>query len=250
MLRLLRTLLISVACVLGIPLLAGCEEKSSVDVNIHGVNYSENTFTFSIRDPAVPNSSAGGGLIDPFGAGGIMCCFTLPKKWHPGIQVQVRTTHWLPKLPDGSLPEVKGEHLVEVPPYVDGKPGELWVLRGVDGSVSVISSDFQPDHPKWPGKVRGWPVPSREYKLRRWEIYREHEEAGVKVYLSLLDELEKEPEKRAREAWQFTQKYEPAELKPFSGPDDPNYRRFLRQDYQASLERSRKLLKQVMDAKP
>jgi hypothetical protein len=36
--------------------------------------------------------------------------------------------------------------------------GELWVLRGADGSMSVVSSDFQPDHPNWPGRVKDWPV--------------------------------------------------------------------------------------------
>lgn len=250
MLGLLRTLPILAACLLGTPLLAGCEERTSVDVNIHGVNYSGNTFTFSVSDPATPDKSSGGGLIDPFGAGGIMCCFSLPKKWQPGIKVRVWTKHWLPKLPDGSLPEVTEEHVVEVPPYVEGKPGELWVLRGADGGVSVVSSDFQPDHSKWPGKVKGWPVPSREYQLERWEIDRHHEAAGVDLYLSLLDELEKDPHKRAKESWDFSQKYDPEELKAFSGPDDPEYRRFLREDYQASLERSRKLLKQVMEAKP
>jgi hypothetical protein len=232
------------------PLLAGCEERTSVEVNVHGVNYSGNTFTFSVSDPATPDSSAGGGLIDPFGAGGIMCCVSLPKKWQPGIKVRVRTKHWLPKLPDGSLPEVKEEHVVEVPPYVDGKPGELWVLRGADGNVSVISSDFQPDHPKWPGKVKGWPVPSREYQLERWEIYRNHEEGGVKLYLSLLEELDKDPLARAKEDWEFTKKNEPTALAGFTGPEDPRYQLTLRKEYEEGLQRSKRLLKEVMEEKP
>jgi hypothetical protein len=235
---------------LGLPLLAGWEEPTSVGVNIHGVNYSDNTFTFSVSDPATPDRSAGGGLIDPFGAGGLICCFSLPKKWMPGIKVRVWTKHWLPKLPDGSLPAVEEQHIVEVPPYVDGKPGELWILRAVDGSASVISSDFQPDHPQWPGKVKGWPVPSREYQLERWEIYRNHEEGGVRLYVSLLEQLEKTPQKEAREAWDHAKRYEPSSIEGFSGPDDPNYLIALKKEYQDGLDESHRRLKRVMEDRP
>jgi hypothetical protein len=156
-----RTALLQ-TCLICSLLLVACG-KQTVNVNLHGVNYSGETFTYSVADPATPENAAGGELIDPFGAGGTICCATLPSKWRPGIKLQVRTTHWLKKLPDGSLPEVKQVNLLEVPRYVDDKPGELWVLRGGDGNVSILSTDFQPDHAQWPGKVKGWPI-------RRWSI--------------------------------------------------------------------------------
>jgi hypothetical protein len=249
MLKLLRTLQILAACLLGTPLLAGCEEPT-VGVNVHGVNYTGDTFSFIVNDPAKPDSGAGGELIDPFGAGGITCCVTLPNKWKPGIKLQVHTTHWLPKKPDGSLPEVKEEHVVEVPPYVDGKPGELWVLREADGSVSVISSDFQPDHARWPGKVKGWPVPSLEYRRERWEISRKYEAEGVAFFLSMLDQLKKDPVRRAKEDWEFAKQQHPTEIKNFYGPEDPRYHLALKEEYEKGLLRSRGLLKQVMEAKP
>jgi hypothetical protein len=249
MINLLRAVSILAACLLSAPLLAGCD-KPTVDVNIHGVNYSGNTFTFVVSDPATPSASAGGGLIDPFGAGGITCCFTLPKKWRPGIKVQVRTKHWLPKLPDGSLPEVMEEHLVEIPPYIDGKPGELWVLRTADGSVSVISSDFQPDHPNWPGKVKGWPVPSLEFRRERWEIYRKYEADGVAFFISMLDQLKRNPVGRAKEDWEFAKKQHPDEIKDFSGPEDPRYHAALKREYEQGLERSRNRLAQITEEKP
>jgi hypothetical protein len=214
------------------------------------VNYSGDPFSYYVTDPAKPRVAGAGELIDPFAAGGTTCCFSLPKKWRPGIKVQVRTSHWLADRPDGTIPEIKGEHIVEVPPYANGKPGELWVLRAADGSVSVISSDFQPDHPKWPGKVKGWPVPSLEYRRERWEIRRVYEEGGVRLFQSLLDQLEKDPHARARKDWDFAQKDKPASLKGFSGPDDPRYHLFLRRDYEEGLRRSKTLLKQVMEARP
>jgi hypothetical protein len=229
--------------------LAGCEHPT-VNVSVHGINYSGATFSYYVTDPTKPDSSGGGELIDPFAAGGTTCCFSLPKKWRPGIKVQVRTTHWLPKRPDGSLPEVKEENIVEVPPYVDGNPGELWVLRAVDGNLSVISSDFQPDHRKWPGKLKGWPVPSLEYRRERWDLMRNHEQQGIELYLSLLAQLEQDPQHRAEEEWEFSKKDNPAAIGSFSGPDDPRYLLSLKGEYEEGLRRSRKLLMEIEEAKP
>jgi hypothetical protein len=156
----------------------------------------------------------------------------------------------LPKLPDNSLPEVKETHVVEVPRYMDGKPGELWVLRTADGSIDLISSDFQPDHEKWPGKVKGWPVPSLKYRRERWELYRHHEEGGVRLYTSLLAQLENTPEAEAKEAWEHAKEYEPASLKGFAGPRDPRYRAALKAHYLEGLEESHRRLKNVMEARP
>ncbi|MFC5461530.1 DUF3304 domain-containing protein [Massilia niabensis] len=237
------------ACLLGTFLLSACE-KQTVDVNLHGVNYTGDTFSYWVMDPTNPERGSGGELIDPFGAGGTLCCATLPRKWQPGIKLTIRTTHWLKERPDGSLPEVKKEHVVEVPKYVDGKPGELWVLRNADESVSVVSSDLQPDHVQWPGKVKGWPVASLEYRRERWELFRKHEEGGVRLFLSALAELAEDPEKHTKEEWAHTKKYNPSELIGFSGHGDPKYRDFLRKQHEEGLERSRKLLKNVMDARP
>jgi hypothetical protein len=244
-----RPFLVSVMWLLSAPVLVACA-KPTVDVSIHGVNYSGTAFSYYVVDPAHPNSSGTGELIDPFAAGGTVCCFSMPKKWRPGIKVRIHSTHWLPNLPDGSFPEVKEVHFVDVPPYVNGTPGELWILRGVDGSISVISSDFQPDHSKWPGKLKGWPVASVEYRRERWKLMKEHEEDGVELYLSLLDELEKEPQSRARDSWAFAKEHDPSITKRFSGPDDPGYLLFLKENYTLSLERSRKLLKNVMESRP
>lgn len=237
-------------CLLMVAALAACE-KSTVDVSLHGVNYSNETFTSYVKDPdARDGTGAGGELIDRFAAGGTTCCATLPGKWRPGIKLQVNTTHWLKKRPDGELPEIKESHLVEVPPYVDGKPGELWVLRAADGSIGVVSSDFQPDHPKWPGKVKGWPVPSLEYRRERWEIIRNYEQQGLDLYISLLKKLEEDPQAEAREAWEYAQKNERSTVESFSGPDDPKYVMRLKSEYETGLEHSRQRVKEIMGAYP
>lgn len=237
------------ACFATVLLLSACE-KPTVDVNLHGVNYTKDTFSYVVSDLARPNSGSGGELIDPFGAGGMTCCVTLPKKWRPGIKLQVRTTHWVEEGPDQNIQVVKGEHVVDVPKYTDGRPGELWVLREADGQVSVVSSDVQPDHPGWPGKVKGWPVPSLEYRRARWELLREHQKMYVNTFLKLLDELEKTPDARAKAAWESEIEYNKEALIGFSGPHDPRYRAYLKNDYLGDLKYSREQLARIMEKKP
>ena len=244
----IRSLLLP-AFLLGASLLSGCG-KSTVSVSLHGVNYTVEPFTYMVVDPVDPDKINGGEHIDSFSAGGTTCCATLPRIWRPGTKLTVRTIHWLKARPDGSLPEVKQVHVVEVPQYADGKPGELWVLRNADGSVGVVSSDFQPDHAQWPGKVKGWPVPSLEYQRERWELYRKYEADGVRLYVSLSEKLKNDPKKHLEESWESTKKNYPEDLKEFSGPSDPKYFDSLKKEYDEGLERSKRLLKDVMDAKP
>ena len=242
----------SLACLLCAALLVACGE-SMLNVNLHGVNYSGETFSYAVADPATPDQLSGGELIDPFGAGGTTCCASLPKEWRPGIKLQVRTTYWTEERINGEnkISEFKDVRVVDVPPYVEGKPGELWVLREADGGVSVLSSDYQPDHPKWPGKVKGWPVPSLAYQRERWELYRKHEQGGIDLYLSLLKELKDAPQVRAKDAWEFADKYDPEGIrKTYTGPDDPRFIAFLEARYKEGLKRSTERLEMLMKERP
>lgn len=236
-------------CAIALPALTGCA-KENVPVSIHGVNYTAQEFTYTIVDPNNKKNFGGGELIAPFSAGGTMCCYELPTKWRAGIQVQINGTHWLPEKPDGSLPEVKETKLVEVPRYVDGKPGELWVLRGADGTLSLVSSDYQPDHAKWPGKVKGWPVPSREYQRERWDLYINHEQGYVRLYEKFLKELQSSPKSHAEESWAYSKEREPTSLARFSGPQDSEYLAYLRRSYEDGLKEAQTKLKELKERRP
>ncbi len=228
---------------------SGCE-KSTVSVDVHGVNYGGNEFFYSIIDPDTQRPSGVGEHIAPYAGSGITCCFTLPKKWRPGIKVQLFIRHWLPQSPDGSLPKVDRNETVEVPPYIDDKPGELWIIRSAEGAISVVSSIYEPDHPKWPGKIRGWPVPSIEYQREQWEMYRKYEQQGVDMYISLLDDLKRRPEKTTKEAWKSAKEHDPESLKAFAGPDDPQYAAALKIRYEYGLALCRERLENVMRTRP
>lgn len=63
-------------------MLTGCE-KPTVDVNIHGVNYKGDAFSYVVAEPARPDSAAGGELVDAFAAGGTTRAKEKMKHWVP-----------------------------------------------------------------------------------------------------------------------------------------------------------------------
>ena len=182
-------------------MLAACA-KSDVPVPLHGVNYSGQTFRYFLVDPTNEKNSGGGEEIGPFEAGGTVCCFTLPAQWRPGLKVEIRETYWLPKRPDNTLPELKKKHVVKVPSYAGREVGELWVIRAADGTMSLVSSNYQPNHRKWPGKIKGWPVPDLAYRRQRYDLYINDARENVELYRGLLDELDRTPAKGATDSWE------------------------------------------------
>lgn len=221
---------------------------SHTSVSLHGVNYSDREFSYFIAAPENPKKTIGGEHIAPFAGGGTTCCAVLPWKWQPGTKVRLTTTHWLKKLPDGSLPEVTEEHEVEVPEYAEA--GELWIIRDSAGKISVVSSNVQPDHPTWPGKVKGWPVPSLEYQRQRWELYVHEKKIYLNTFANSLKEIESDPDKQAMEAWNHAMEYSPSELKGFTGPKDPNYRSHLTNTYSIRLRELEGELDALLRSKP
>ena len=237
-------------CVSGCGSLVSASAKDRVSVSVHGVNHTGNEFTYVLIDPANPANTAGGELVEPFATGGTMCCFDLPTKWEPGIRMLIKTTNFLATDTDKSLSEVRNTYSAEVPPYVDGKAGELWVIRTAAGDVELVSSDFQPDHASWPGKVKGWPVPTLEYRRSRWEIYVQSEQMHVTNYKELLARLENIPEEASKVAWEHDMKYRGNQVKQFTGPSDPKYSTYLKSRYQAGLAGAIERLRAVEAQKP
>ena len=239
------------------PLLTACAKPNtpassakSIPVPIHGVNYTAEPFSFVVIDLQDPKNYGGGETINSYGAGGTMCCYSLPAQWKPGLKVEIAETYWLPMKADKSVPEVKKKHVVAIPPYQGGKAGELWVLRGTGGEMTVVSSDVQPDHQSWPGKVKGWPVPSIEYQRELQDKEIAEAQSTVALYVRSLDELKKDPEKRTLEEWDSNMLYRPDRLKPYKGPNDPAYLAMLKKDYENKLVSAEADLKNIKAARP
>lgn len=236
-------------CFFCAPILAACG-KSSLPVSIHGVNYSVEPFSFALKDPIAPENKGDGELVDSYAAGGTTCCYELPNKWRPGLKVSIQAKHWVGKSADDSLHDIDTTHLVEIPPYADGKPGELWVLRAADGSMNIVSSDFQPDHPNWPGKVKGWPVPSLAYQRERWDLYIKVQMGYVSTFETLLKNFANSPDKTAQEDWDVSMKNDRKSLAGFRGPDDLSYRVRLKREYERGLIESHAELTRLQAGRP
>ena len=243
--------------VLCAPILTACAKPEApaaaakaIPVPIHGVNYSAQPFSFVVIDPQDTKNYGGGETIDSYGAGGTVCCYSLPAKWRPGLTVRIAETYWLPPIADKSLPEITKKHEVEIPAYLNGKAGELWVLRGPDGELNVVSSNLQPDHPAWPGKIKGWPIPSVEHQRKRHDVHIVEAQGFVNVFTGLLDDMNKDPAKMAKEQWEFSSAREDAKLKPYRGHTDPAYHAMLKKEYEASLAHSIQELNRYQATRP
>lgn len=164
-----------------LPMTAHAEKTIAVPVS--AINYTDqelNSFVFSVPDN--PRQAAGGPSLLPYEGGGTMCCYSLPKKWRPGIKVKLTYDWWQ----GDDKPRKYVERIFEVPRYPDKTPGMLWALFYEGGEVQVVSSDFDPGHPKWPGKIKHWPEPSLEYKRKLWEEEVERTKGSINNAKSLM----------------------------------------------------------------
>ena len=271
-----RTLRLALVTLLCLQVLTACAKGGVASVNIHGVNYTGREFSYRIEDPSNPDNHGGGELVDAYSAGGTLCCYELPRTWRPGITLQVHTIRWKDK-PDDDVrtprEEIRQSQVVEVPQY-KGKPGELWVLLQADGRVAVVSSDVQPDHPDWPGAIKGWPVPSVEFMRKQADVYIEDAESWVRSTQETLVELETSPGKLAKEIWDDRQeliaryakfldanrqsisnaqddakKYRD-QLSKFTGPEDPRFIESLKRENREYLEVFKKRLARLKEERP
>lgn len=241
-------------------ILAGCSrapeamaspKTNTVSVSIHGVNYTANPFRYVLVDAKNPSNGTGGGEhISPFGGGGTSCCLALPERWSPGIQVKIHATHWLPKTAQGNLPEVEKTYTVDIPAYPNGGAGELWVLRTAEGAVELVMSNVEPDHPQWPGKVKGWPQPSLAYQRERWELHRKIAERDVTLFRQLLREFQTRKDALLQEAWEVEKEHRSGDIESFSGPNDPAYAEYKKKNYIDALRIAEDELKQLLREKP
>lgn len=257
-------------------IIAGCDwagkKKSTTAVNIHGVNYTDLEFSYYVEDPDDKNNHGGGEIVNAFSAGGILCCYELPPEWRPGIKVSIVVTRPKRVPPGGRYEEEHEEHVVEVPQYAEARPGALWVIRNSDETMSLVSSEYQPNHEKWPGKVKGWPVPSLEWQRARHDLYIREAEQGVELYEGLLADLKANADKAAVERWEFKKEivrkdYLGPNTKPnsyssklgkenhdllqrFSGPTDPGFRAWLKNDGEEGLKREKEKLEKLKKERP
>ncbi|WP_402719190.1 DUF3304 domain-containing protein [Janthinobacterium rivuli] len=153
-------------------LLAVCLPGVAMAASIQALNYSSREVDYiAVENPGNTNSGGGGDSIRPYEQGGSICCFSVPEKWHADLKVVV--VYQLS--PDPTF----HRETVSVPQYPDGKSGDIWLIVYEDGSVGAVVSLYGPSRPEWPGKIKGYPVPTKEYRDERRKQKLKREKASL-----------------------------------------------------------------------
>lgn len=133
----MKSLLVSSALLLVACSTPPTEDNSSYGASVGIVNHTEKY----IHSASV--NGAGGANMGPWGAGAAeVCCASIPRKWHPGMQVVVR---W--DMPDGGK-HIYKEKVVEVEKYEAG--GSIYLHFFPDDKVRVVVSRYYGSSPKHP----------------------------------------------------------------------------------------------------
>jgi len=197
--------LLPALCLLFLAACANLHAEDSIGLSVTNVNYSGTGYTSALAVDPVTDQSGGGEAANEYAASGLMCCYSLPSKWRPGIQVEVR----LLKEKVGQTYQERAyeqdvwiKKRVDVPPY-QGRPSTLWIVIYPDQQVAVYATNDEPSSPNWPGKIKGWPVPSVEYRRMLWDRKMDELQKEKKMF---EDAITTHPEKRQKyeEALQIT----------------------------------------------
>jgi hypothetical protein len=238
-------LLLPILCACGRP---GHPASSDVPVSIHAVNYSDEEFEYFLSDPLNESNRGGGEGIGRYAAGGTMCCYSLPKRWHAGLKINLDYKLYFPNPSGGDIRTAKTAAVIDIPQYA--RPEEIWLVRDAQGAMGIILSNVQPDHPQWPGKVKGWPVPTLAYQRERTDIVIATERSGLKAVQSLLQGMRTSPDQTAKRSWEFAEEYDREAIVGYKGYQDKNYQNFLIEDLEKSVKESEVRLKILEAERP
>lgn len=244
---------ILIASLLQTTLLSACGRtgspvSSDVPVSVHAVNYSDEEFQYTLEDPADPSNLGGGEAIGRFAAGGTMCCYSLPKKWRPGMKVKLNFELYFPNPTGGDARTTRNTEMVDIPQYVN--PEELWLVRSANGDMRIVLSNVQPDHPKWPGVIKGWPVPTLAYHRERADIYIRDSRSYIKALQELSRDMRNIPDETAKRMWELAEKYDKQSIDGYAGYTDKKYQKYLVDDFDKSLAEEKINLKNLEVNRP
>ncbi|RJG07631.1 DUF3304 domain-containing protein [Noviherbaspirillum cavernae] len=198
-------LVISLSTMLAACSVIGPQKEVRSGVGVHPLNYSGQELSYlAVEDPQNPNNAGGGAALNPYGGGRTtMCCFGIPSKWRPDLQVIVKFRVY----PEKETHRI----LVNVPRY--SKPDDIWIMVHEGGEAEAVISDTEPGHPDWPGKMKNWPEPSREYRLKVWRRKVDEHRAYITEGTQRMNSLTFESyTKEAKERLRKNLEYSKAEL--------------------------------------
>ena len=220
-------------------LLSACGGDDTVGVPVSGINYTDQGFgAYGLKDPNDEKNYGGGEPLGPYAAGGMMCCYSLPEQWHEGMQVEViirramvgetyedRTAEYARRRDNGTLDETI---LVDIPPYdaEDIQHSAIWVEMLPDNRFDVVVSHVDPNHKDWPGDIKGWPVPSVEYRKKLARERLPDVEADLALFSSDLEKIRQGDEEVLKACWEVKKKSNSEDVDKYSSYLDPEFKAY------------------------
>ena len=217
-------------------LLTGCSERTTT-ASVTGVNYTDaNIAGFQVIQPDDFDNRSPTQEAMAYGAGGQMCCYSLPYEWHDGLKVELKVE------PDIDLPVFDNQYQreydkrrdegtlyeyveVDVSRYEPGKAQLLWIQFLPNKQYRAIATDLAPNSPNFPSDVKGWPVPSIAFRHRLWE--EEVDRVKKEKDFSFLDMNKKRSEAEWNDVWtSYKENTKISKIKEdgFQGYTDINFR--------------------------
>ncbi|KFF49896.1 hypothetical protein GY26_05500 [Gammaproteobacteria bacterium MFB021] len=256
----IRRLMPSVLALFGLLSLTGCSDDTA-SLNITGVDYAgQGIGAYYVVDPTDDKNRGGGESIGPYSAGGIMCCYSVPKKWHEGLSVDVVVSYPLEgetgdeisaslakRRAEGTLHETIH---VEIPKYETPAKGTLWLQFLPDKQANVVVSNLSPDHKDFPGEVKGWPVPSDEYRTKLIDRELRLVKQRLERNRRNLNELEETPEETLNKFWGSFERTRTRDLGQYSDYEDPRFQDVVEDYLEKYIKDDRKRISDLEEGRP
>jgi hypothetical protein len=120
----------------------------TMDLKLNALNYTDVPIGVFYVD-----GTSGANVASRIGSGGgtIICCVSVPAKWHPGLTV---TVVWRDDNMYMKDPKALASRVVPVEPYEYFSDGFLWVLFFPNDKIKVYASQWGPGAPDFPEKLQ------------------------------------------------------------------------------------------------
>lgn len=244
--------------------LSSCSKMGSddrVSLNVTGVDYAGTGIdVYEVDDPNDPKNKGGGFSITPYSADGVQCCFTVPREWHPGLKVNVLIRYPLEgETTDDRIKTLerreKNGTLVdtipaEIPEYKTPARGTLWVQFMPNKKVKLVVSDLDPSHKGFPGEVKGWPVPSDEYKRKIIDARMQESVERLARSKKLLKAVLAGDKEELKYNWESYKRISPKKMDKFHGYDDPDFKKFFIKSLHWRIRTDEKTIENLKRARP
>lgn len=229
---------------------AGCAAlKPETDgATVSVANYTETGIVYArVEDLKQHNNMSGDSGILPYGGGGYVCCYSIPRKWHAGLQALVTVTYGK-KDPDDENEENRiVSKVVPIGPYQRKDTGQIWILVHPNDDFELVVFNGDPNTEGWTGRVKGGPVMSKAYAQKIWERDVAFAQNDVNVCTKSIAEFN---DSKYPEYWESRKRYTRKEVQQFEGPDDVNFRIYLQKSLKDTCDQLKGYLDILLKEKP